>query len=602
MDSDFLAPLKTLVKSLGAKQTATLVLAFAAVVAVVGGSAYWMSEPTYALLASDLDAESASALTSQLKNAKVPYQLTDGGRSIRVQAERVDEMRLQIAGSGLPSGGRIGFEIFDRPAFGTTEFLEQVNFRRALEGELGRTITTLSDIASARVHIAMAKDSLFSEKAESAKASVVLKLKNNRPLAPSTVKAITGLVASSVESLRPESVVVLDTYGRSLTRAEDAGDDANSAVGLDRQQRIERDTAAHVVALLEPVVGVGHVRVNVAARLKSDAEDVTEVKFDPTGVVRSKQTITESDTRSNPQGAAGARANMPAPASTSNAAASQAAGAAGAAAPGAAPAGAPPAGATAAGTAAAIMAAVTPPGTSPASPTPNPPGFLGAPTTTMSGTQRSSDTTNFEVGQLTTHRTSPSGQVARLSVAVILDDERAAVKPGETAVAKPRTPEELQRIHKLVASAVGFDESRGDQLTVDSIAFDTPAEPEASPAPSGFAGFADDAKKMVLTNGMSALRLVGTLGLASLAIFGFLRPMARRALALPKPPAALPAAAGARPPTVAELEGRYTGGDSDTSGGDEKRPLLARRVAKLASEEPEYVARIMRTWLAEEER
>jgi flagellar biosynthesis/type III secretory pathway M-ring protein FliF/YscJ len=110
---------------------------------------------------------------------------------------------------------------------------------------------------------------------------------------------------------------------------------------------------------------------------------------------------------------------------------------------------------------------------------------------------------------------------------------------------------------------------------------------------------------MVLTNGMSAVRLVGTLGLASLAIFGFLRPMARRALALPKPPAALPAAAtaaGARPPTVAELEGRYAGGDSDTSGGDEKRPLLARRVAKLASEEPEYVARIMRTWLAEEER
>jgi len=222
----------------------------------------------------------------------------------------------------------------------------------------------------------------------------------------------------------------------------------------------------------------------------------------------------------------------------------------------------------------------------------------------MSGTQRSSDTTNFEVGQLTTHRTSPSGQVARLSVAVILDDERAAAKPGETAVAKPRTPEELQRIHKLVASAVGFDETRGDQLTVDSIAFDTPAEPDAAPAPSGFASFADDAKKMVLTNGMSALRLIGTVGLAAIAIFGFLRPMARRALALPKPPAALPAAAsagGSRPPTVAELEGRYAGGDSDASG-DEKRPLLARRVAKLASEEPEYVARIMRTWLAEEER
>jgi flagellar M-ring protein FliF len=508
-------------------------------------------------------------------------------------------MRLQFAGSGLPSGGRIGFEIFDRPAFGTTEFLEQVNFRRALEGELGRTITTLSDIASARVHIAMAKDSLFSEKAESAKASVVLKLKNNRPLAPSTVKAITGLIASSVESLRPESVVVLDTYGRSLTRAEDTGDDANSAVGLDRQQRIERDTAAHVVSLLEPVVGVGHVRVNVAARLKADAEDVTEVKFDPTAVVRSKQTITESDTRSNPQGAAGARANTPAPPSTANAAASQTAGATGAAAPST---GAPPAAATPAGAAAALVAAVTAPGATPGTAAPNPSGFLGAPTTTMSGTQRSSDTTNFEVGQQTTHRISPSGQVARLSVAVILDDERAVAKPGETSAVKPRSPEELQRIHKLVASAVGFDESRGDQLTVDSIAFDTPAEPDAAPAPSGFASFVEDGKRMVLTNGMSALRLIGTLGLASLAIFGFLRPMARRAMALPKPPAALPAAAtaaGGRAPTVAELEGRYAGSESD---GDEKRPLLARRVAKLASEEPEYVARIMRTWLAEEER
>src|SRR5437016_1137119 len=157
MNSDFLGPLKNLLKSLGPKQTVTLVLAFAAVVAIVAGSAYWLSEPNYALLASDLDAESASAITSQLKNSKVPYQLTDGGRSVRVQAERVDEMRLQFAGSGLPSAGRIGFEIFDRPAFGTTEFLEQVNFRRALEGELGRTISTLTDVSSARVHIAMAK-------------------------------------------------------------------------------------------------------------------------------------------------------------------------------------------------------------------------------------------------------------------------------------------------------------------------------------------------------------------------------------------------------------------------------------------------------------
>lgn len=285
-----LAHFKQLAKTLGPKQTGLLAFVFVAVVGVVVGSAYWMSTPNYALLASDLDAESASALVSHLKDLKVPYEISDGGRTVRVPAERVDELRLDVAGTGLPSSGRVGFEIFDRPAFGTTEFLEQVNFRRALEGELGRTISTLSDVSSARVHIAMGKDSLFADKSEPAKASVVLKLKNDRPLAPATVKAITGLVANSVESLRPESVVILDTYGRSLTQTAAEGEDASDGVGLDREQRLERDMSGRVVALLEPIVGAGHVRVNVSARLKAEAEDVTEERWDQTPVIRSKQT------------------------------------------------------------------------------------------------------------------------------------------------------------------------------------------------------------------------------------------------------------------------------------------------------------------------
>src|SRR4029079_12058378 len=169
----------------------------------------------YSLLVADMDAETASSVVTKLKESKVAYQLGDGGRTISVPAERVDELRLQFASGGLPSAGRIGFEIFDRPALGTTECLEHVNYRRALEGELARTIGTLSEVASARVHIAMAKDSLFVEQEQQAKASVGLKLKANRPLAVATVKGIAGLVAGSVESLRPESVVILDTFGRS---------------------------------------------------------------------------------------------------------------------------------------------------------------------------------------------------------------------------------------------------------------------------------------------------------------------------------------------------------------------------------------------------
>ena len=195
--ADQLAHFKTLLKTLGGKQIAMLVVSFVAVVGVVVGSAYWMNTPTYALLVSDADAESVSAVVSKLKDAKISYELADGGRSVRVPTERADELRLQFASTGLPSAGRIGFEIFDKPAFGTTEFLEQVNYRRALEGELGRTIATLSDVASARVHIAMAKDSVFADKDQSAKASVVLKLRNNRPLSPATV--------NRTEPVHPES-------------------------------------------------------------------------------------------------------------------------------------------------------------------------------------------------------------------------------------------------------------------------------------------------------------------------------------------------------------------------------------------------------------
>jgi flagellar M-ring protein FliF len=573
------AHLKQLTKTLGPRQVGLLVVVFVAVVGIVVGSAYWMSAPNFALLASDLDAESASALVSHLKDVKVPYEITDGGRTVRVPAERVDELRLDVAGTGLPSAGRVGFEIFDRPAFGTTEFLEQVNFRRALEGELGRTIGTLSDVSSARVHIAMGKDSLFADKSEPAKASVVLRLKNDRPLAPATVKAITGLVANSVESLRPESVVVLDTFGRSLTPSGTEGDDATGTIGLDRQQRIERDMSGRVVALLEPIVGSGHVRVNVSARLRAEAEDVTEEKWDPTPVIRSKQTVNESDSRALASGgAAGARANLPPGTSLT-----------------------PPA------VTAATLPAPTPSPTVPgaeAAPAagtgaPAAPPLPAAPATV--GSTKTSETTNYEIGRLTSHRTNPSGQVARLSVAVIVDEERPPVAAGSGTVStpKPRPAEELQRLQKLVAAAVGYDEARGDQLTVDSIAFDTPPEPEATPEPSGLSNVWDEVRTQVRDNGLSALRTVAVLIVALVAIFGFLRPMAKKALTAPPTPAALPAATtgGARLTTVQELEGR-----GDDGGPDNKtRPLLARRVAQLAADEPEYVARIMRTWLTDEE-
>jgi flagellar M-ring protein FliF len=565
------AHLKKLAHALSAKQLLGLAAVFVAVIAVVVSSAYWMSKPDYALLVADMDSETTAAVVSRLKSAKVSYQLGDGGRSISVPQERLDELRLQFASDGLPSAGRLGFEIFDRPAFGTTEFLEHVNYRRALEGELARTIGTLSEVASARVHIAMAKDSLFVDREQPAKASVVLRLKANRPLSPATVKGIAGLVSASVESLRPEAVTILDTFGRFLSRpAEDASMAAGGAAYVERQQQVERDLSNRVIALLEPAVGAGRVRVNVSALLTADMTETTEERFDPASVVRSKQTSTETSAAASIAGGiAGARANQPPALSTSTANAA-----------------AQPNATLAANTA-------TPNGAAPPANAPiNPPAV-------PQGPGRTSDITNYEVSRTTRHTVTGLGQVARLSVAVIVDDQRVSTKGADGNVAvttKPWEAGEIQRLQGLVAAAVGLNTTRGDQVTIENMSFEVPAvEPEPA-APSMGTQVVDRLKEY----GPSAFRTIGILLVTLFALFGILRPLARRATAIAAQPALpAPAVAAARLPTISEMEGQI---DDDGAMGQKRLPVLTKRVAKLASEEPEQLARIVRGWMAEDQR
>jgi flagellar M-ring protein FliF len=560
------AHLKKLSSTLTPRQIAGLVSVFVAVVAVVVGSAYWISAPQYTLLVADMDAETANSVVSRLKADNVPYQLGEGGRTVSVPAERVDELRLAFASDGLPSAGRIGFEIFDRTAFGTTEFLEQVNYRRALEGELGRTISTMSDVASARVHIAMAKDSLFVDRSEPAKASVTLRLKANRPLSPATVRGIAGLVSSSVEGLRPESVMILDHQGRPLTKPEEDDAAGLNASQLERQQQIERDLSTKVVALLEPVVGVGRVRVNVAAHLKADIVEETEERYDPNTVVRSRQTSTETGATtmataglsgglgSGGGGIAGARANQPPALSTSTANATT-------------------------GQAAA--------------PAPIP----------MQGPGRSTEVTNYEVGKLVRHTVSPQGQLARLSVAVILDDERVST-PGENGAVqtstRPWEPAGIERVQGIVAAAVGLDPERGDQLTVENISFEPVPDAVEPAAP----GIGTQAIEVVKDHWLSGARVIAILLVAAFAFFGVLRPLVSRVGGLANAPA-LPAAAaaGARLPTVSEMEGQIDAElDAMTSPEGRRLPVLTQRVARLANDEPEQVARIVRGWISEDGR
>jgi flagellar M-ring protein FliF len=561
-----LARLRAATAALSGVQLATLAVTFVAVVGLVVGSAYWVNAPTWAVLFSDMDTESAGGVVTRLKNDKVPFTLDDGGRTIRVPASRVDELRLDFASQGMPASGRIGFEIFDRTAFGVTDFLEHVNYRRALEGELARTIGTIAEVRSARVHIAMPRPSLFAGQDQAAKASVVLKLRNNRPLAASTITAISGLVASSVEALRPEAVVIMDTFGRPLARAPDGSDEAAGGLHIEQQQRIEHELSARVVSLLEPIVGAERVRVNVNAKLNPDSQEETEERWDPTPVVRSHQSTNQNGgPAATQQGVAGARANMPVDQSAK--------------APGL-------------------------PGQT------GPPGPAAAATPVTGGAERTSETTNYEVSRLTRHRIQPRGQIARLSVAVLLDNDHPIVRDKANAAkrqTKPRSPEEIQKIHDVVAASVGLDTERGDQLTVENIAFEDLAIDDG-PAPEPWWKRTVQSSPSAPNVLLDVSRIGGMVLIVLLVVFGVVRPVVRGTLgpaALVKTPAKSSSVAESQAPrTVAEMEGEMDAQlDSELPDGQARRlPALTRRVAKLTQAEPENAARLLRSWLSEDSR
>jgi flagellar M-ring protein FliF len=537
-----LARARALTSSFTRTQLLTLAAAFVLVVAIVAGSAWYVSAPTYALLFTDMDPESAAQVVTRLKGMNVAYELADGGRTVRVDSARLDEVRLELASQGLPGTGRVGFEIFDRTAFGATEFLEQVNYRRALEGEIARTIAALSEVSSARVHIAMGRDSLFGE-SRPAKASVVLMLRHpERPLAPSTVTGIVNLVAASVEGLRPDSVVVIDGLGRPLSRPDQ--DETPAAEQLERQQRLEREMAARVVALLEPVVGIGRVRANVALTLDSQSLEQTEEVWDPSTVVRSRQTTSDQSIGASPTLVAGARGNLPPPANAD----------------------------------------------------------LPAPAVSTPGSTRTSEITNYEVGRTTRHTVRPGGDITRISVAVVVDDDvvqEADESGAMRLVRRPRTAEELEKLQALVAASIGLDPARGDRATVENIAFgDVVVD---APPPTWVERYGPVLREV--------LRVVAVLVLALAAFFIVVRPLMRRAAAMPTARGAavseLPAAAGDRPRTVAEIEkdieAQLEAEVAAAQRADSRRlPVLTRRVSSISLKDPENVAKLLRSWMTED--
>lgn len=399
----------------------------AAALAVIGGLvelSHWNQERDFKPLFSGLAPEDAGTVTAKLRELGVEYRLGDNGSTILVPSEKVAEARLQLASAGLPKSGRIGFELFDKTNFGASEFTEQVNYHRAIEGELERSVMSIREVEQARVHITMAKDSLYTEQRQPAKASVLIKLRAAGGLSPQNVAAICQLTASAVPGLSADQVSLVDTNGNLLNRprATINGDDDEAAEGaLEYRKSIEKDVQSKIAQTLDPLLGADHFRAGVSADVDLTSGDQSEELYDPEKSVLSTSQTTQDG----------------------------------------------PALPTAAGV----------PGT--ASSLPNP---TSKPSTGVSNYARHTENLAYQNSRLVRHTKLPQGTVKHLSISVLVD--HSVRWQGNKPIVEAPPPEKLKVIHDMVAAATGLNTERGDQLVVEAFPFEATLSPERLTLPS----------------------------------------------------------------------------------------------------------------------
>jgi flagellar M-ring protein FliF len=374
---------------------------------------FLISRADYKPLYSGLQPEEAQSIARTLAADNIPYEIASDGTSLRVPASKLDSVRLDLASQGLPQTGRLGLELFDKPNWAGSDFAERVNYQRALEGELERTIRAIRQVQSARVHLVLPHDSLFSEREREAKGSVVVKLRGGR-LADSAIRSITYLVASAVDNLRPENVTVIDADGTvpMLSRSHPQGVDRNEI------EEMERNLSEKLVSTLTPVVGAEGLRANVTLEYDLTSSDSTQETYDPNGsVVLTSQISEDHSTDTDSQGMPGTPSNVP--------------------------------GSSAQGAASAASD--------------NEPQQVS---------QRTENKT-YAVSKAVRHVVQPPGGIKRIAAAILVDDAvEIRSEEGRTVEdRRKRSAEEMKQIEELAKAAIGFDAARGDHLSVQNISF-----------------------------------------------------------------------------------------------------------------------------------
>ena len=369
-----------------------------------------VTTPQMTTLFTDLSVEDSSAIIKDLERQAIPYELRNDGAAIMVPKDKVTRLRMKLAEGGLPKGGGVGYEIFDKSdALGTTSFVQNINHLRALEGELARTIRAIDRIQAARVHLVLPERPLFSRETPEPSASIVVRVRG--ALEPQQIRAIRHLVASAVNGLKPQRVSIVDEAGQLLADGAGTGNDADNAVADERRAGLEKRMRNQVEAIVSSVVGAGRSRVEISADMDYNKITQTSDKFDPEGrVLRSTQTREESSATTDSNGQVTVNNELPGNQTNNNAQAAR------------------------------------------------------------DQSKKTEETNNYEISHTTKTEVTEAGRVNRISVAVLVDGSYAKNEKGEL-VYQERSKEQLDRIATLVRSAIGFDQKRGDQVEVVNLKF-----------------------------------------------------------------------------------------------------------------------------------
>lgn len=418
---------KRLIESLNWKQLLSLAVAAAAVITGLVVLSRWNRERDFRPLYSSLTAEDAAAVLAKIRESGSEFRLSDNGAVVLVPSARVAELRLQVAAAGLPKNGRIGFELFDKNTFGMSDFAEQVNYHRALEGELERSVMSIAAVEQARVQITFPKESLFLDARQPAKASILVKLRPGVQLSAQNVAAICQLTASAVDGLLPEAVSVVDTLGNLLNRARkpasSADDPQASEAALEYKQKLEHDLLLKINSTLEPLLGPDKFRATASVECDFSSAEQSEDTYDPSKsvMVNSQKTEDMSSPASAPSGVPGTPSTLPPPA-------------------------------------------------------PKAPTGRGT-------VSRRTENISYQSSHTVRHVREPQGGIKRMSVSLLIDSnvryEGAGAKTKR--IVEAPSADKLKAIHDLVAGVIGFSAERGDQLVVETLAFESTLNPEQIP-------------------------------------------------------------------------------------------------------------------------